>query len=897
MSSIQQRPSLPKAYNPKEVETRIYDSWIDGGYFTPKVDTAQSPFVIMMPPPNVTGELHLGHAITATVEDILVRWHRMRGIPTLWLPGKDHAGIATQWVVEQQLSKEGISRQSLGREKFIQKVWEWVSQYGNRIDQQHKALGASCDWSRLSFTLDPGPSKAVRTTFVNLYRKGLIYQGSRIINWCPRCSTALSDLEVEHEEVEGNLYYIRYPITNESGHITVATTRPETMFGDTAVAVHPDDPRYGNLVGKMVTLPIMKRQIPVIGDAVIEMEFGTGALKVTPGHDSVDFEIGQRHNLPTITVIGPDGSMTNDAGPYKGKERFEVRQAVVDKLQEDGFLEKTETYNHSIGHCQRCKAVVEPLVSLQWFMKVGHHYEKESIAGRAYRAVVDGQVRILPDRFAKIYLNWLENIRDWCISRQLWWGHRIPVWYCNDCHGITVDVEDVVQCIHCLSTTIHQDPDVLDTWFSSALWPHSTLGWPNNTDDLQYFYPSSVLETGYDILFFWVARMIMMGIENMGYPPFHTVFLHGLIRDTQGVKMSKTRGNVLDPLQLIDQFGTDALRFALTTGTAPGNDLRLGESKLESSRNFANKLWNSARFVIARLVETKEEPSPERSLPLQNRHDRWILSRLNNVIMQVNDTLLSYEIGEAQRIIYEFLWGDFCDWYIELAKIRLRKREDSSPIIVLSHVLERTLCLLHPFMPFITEELWQKLVTLLPKNPDITKSIMTASYPQTTSDYINTQSESEMQQIISTIRAIRNVRAQLGVDPTLHIEVHIQAGNSLQLLNDESETICALAKVQPLIIYAEPANVRDDNLVTVLVGDMVISLSLAQVVNLEEQRSRLASELDDCMSNLHRLKTLLSNSNFREKAPEEVVEREEGRLSILQDRENLLREILSQVPR
>ena len=895
MASTQQRSSIPKAYNPKEVEKRIYRSWMEGGYFTPKIDPSKRPFVIIMPPPNVTGELHLGHAITAAVEDVLTRWHRMLGEPTLWLPGKDHAGIATQWVVEQQLAREGTSRQQLGRERFIERVWEWVKQYGNTIDEQHKSLGASCDWSRLSFTLDPGPSKAVRTTFVNLYEKGLIYRGERIINWCPRCSTALSDLEVVHEEVQGNLYYIHYPLANDDGHITVATTRPETMLGDTAVAVHPDDPRYSQLIGKLATLPIIGRQIPIIGDEIIEKEFGTGALKVTPGHDPVDFDIGQRHHLPTVIVIGPDGLITDEAGPYQGQERFQARRGVVAQLEREGLLERTEPYSHSVGYCQRCNTVVEPLISLQWFMKVGHHNEPDSIAGRAYAAVRDEQVRIVPERFAKVYLNWLENIRDWCISRQLWWGHRIPVWYCDSCQGLTVETEDPVQCAHCRSGDIRQDPDVLDTWFSSALWPHSTLGWPDDTEDLRYFHPTSVMETGYDILFFWVARMIMMGIENTGQAPFHTVFLHGLIRDTQGVKMSKTRGNVLDPLQLIGQFGTDALRFALTTGTAPGNDLRLGEWKLESSRNFANKIWNSARYVMASLAKDSAA-SGWYSLPtLVHRQDRWIVSRLNQVIGQVSDALEAYEIGEAQRTIYEFLWGEFCDWYIEMAKIRLRKDEGPSPLPVLVHVLERTLRLLHPFMPFITEELWQRLVALLPKEGDLPQSIMIAPYPQTDSSRYDSQAEGEMQQLIVTIRAIRNVRAQLGVESGRNIEARIQPRGFRQPLQEESETVCTLARVEPLVLEDEVYSPSEDGLVTLLVGDMVVRLALAQVVDLKEQRDRLEHELRECTANLERLQGLLANPDFRAKAPDEVVEREEERLASLQERQDRLEEILSQL--
>ena len=690
---------IPRAYDPASVEQRIYQDWQDAGYFTPEIRPGRQPFVIIMPPPNVTGELHLGHALTATIEDALTRWRRMCGYDTLWLPGKDHAGIATQWVVERLLAEEGTNRHDLGREKFQERIWEWVGRYGNTIDEQHKRLGTSCDWTRLRFTLDPGPAKAVRTTFVNLYNKGLIYRHERIINWCPRCATALSDLEVEYQEQDGKLYYIRYPLSDGSGHITVATTRPESMLGDTGVAVHPEDPRYAAFVGKQATLPIMDRPIPIVGDEAIEMEFGTGALKVTPGHDVTDFEIGERHGLEIINVIGFDGNMTDLAGKYEGMERFDTRRAVAEELDGLGMLEKVEDYLHSVGHCQRCDSVVEPLISLQWFLNVGNHQDPDSIAGRAHAAVANGDITIVPDRFGRVYLNWLENIRDWCISRQLWWGHRIPVWYCDECNEIIASVDTPNACPTCNSEGLRQDEDVLDTWFSSGLWPHSTLGWPDDTEDFNYFYPTAVMETGYDILFFWVARMIMMGIENTGDIPFRTVYLHGLIRDANGDKMSKTRGNTMDPLELIDRYGTDALRFALSTGTAPGNDLRITEGKLEAARNFANKVWNAARFVITSF-EGQDDLAGWRDLPnLEHREDRWIVSLLDRVTADVNNSLATFELGEAQQKLYDFIWNDFCDWYIEMAKVRMRSGEGPSPRPVLAHVLERTLRLLHPFMP------------------------------------------------------------------------------------------------------------------------------------------------------------------------------------------------------
>ncbi len=905
---------IPKAYKAADVEGRIYRFWMDGGYFTPAAGEGKTPFVVIMPPPNVTGELHLGHAARGAVEDVLSRWHRMLGEPTLWLPGKDHAGIATQWVVEQQLAREGTGRQELGREKFLERVWEWVGKYGNTIDEQQKRLGASCDWSRLRFTLEPGPSRAVRTTFVNLYNDGLIYRGERIINWCPRCATALSDLEVEHEEQEGKLYLIRYSLASGDGHVTVATTRPETMLGDTGVAVHPDDPRYSGLVGAKAVLPIIGRAISIVADAVIDPEFGTGALKVTPGHDPVDFDIGKRHGLPAVTVIGPDGNITSEGGPYAGQERFQAREGVVRQLEEEGLLERTEEYSHSVGHCQRCKTVVEPLVSLQWFMDVGRHDDPGSIAGRAYRSVAEGRIRILPERFTRVYLNWLENIRDWCISRQLWWGHRIPVWYCDGCQGLTVAVEDPSRCDHCGSDDLSQDPDVLDTWFSSALWPHSTLGWPDDTEDMRSFYPrpdfdpavegydSFVMETGYDILFFWVARMIMMGLVNTGREPFHTVFLSGLIRDTQGVKMSKTKGNVLDPLQVIDQFGTDALRFSLTTGTAPGNDLRLGESKLESSRNFANKLWNAARFVMTSLE--KAEPSTLAGwYELRDtggsghtpRQDRWILHSLNQTVVAINDYIKRYELGEAQRVLYEFLWGELCDWYIEMAKVRLRQG-DTRPLRVLAHVLERTLRLLHPFMPFITEEIWQNLLHRLPREGDLPESIMVAAYPQGDSSRVDGPAEREVRTMINMIRAVRNVRAQLRIPPGQSIEALVQADGLMEAVEEEAPAISTLARIEPLRILADAEGRQHQGQEVVLVIDpLVVRLPIADVVDLSTERARLGKELEECVANLERVQGLLSNGDFASRAPEEVVEREQERLRSLQEHRERLEEVLSQL--
>ena len=888
---------IPKAYNAADVEGRIYGFWMEQGYFTPTPASDRQPFTIIMPPPNVTGELHLGHSLEKAIEDALVRWRRMSGDPTLWLPGTDHAGIATHWVMEQQLAKEGTSRQELGREKFLELVWENVGKYGGIIHEQSRRLGISADWTRLRFTLDPGPSKAVRTTFVNLYNKGLIYRHERIINWCPRCATALSDLEVNYQEQDGKLYHIRYPMEDDpSAHITVATTRPETMLGDTGVAVNPEDPRYQHLLGRQATLPIIGRSLPVVGDAAVSPEFGTGALKVTPGHDLLDFDIGQRHQLDIVTVIGLDGNITEAAGKYIGMERFAARLEVVTELESLELLEKVEDYRHAVGHCQRCDSVVEPLISLQWFVNVGHHDQPESIAGRAHAAVAKGHIRLVPERFTKVYLNWLENIRDWCISRQLWWGHRIPVWYCDDCGRLTVAMEDPTQCAGCQSHSLQQDPDVLDTWFSSALWPHSTLGWPEHTEDFQRFYPTTVMETGYDILFFWVARMIMMGIENTGQAPFHTVFLHGMVRDAHGAKMSKTRGNIIDPLEVIDRYGTDALRFALTTGTAPGNDLRLTEGKLEAARNFANKVWNAARYVITSL-EGKAGLANWYELPAtEHREDRWIVSRLNRVIAQVNQSLENFELGEAQQKLYDFIWSDFCDWYIEMAKIRLRSGVGPSPLPVLAHVLERTLRLLHPFMPFITEEIWRNLLARLPREGNPPQSIMIAPYPQADTTRQDVRAEEEISLVTQAIRAVRNTRAQLRIPANQFLEAFVETNGLQTTIEEEAEVIRALSRVEPLrIVSGGSGPAGRPKGVTLVVNPLVVRLPLEGVVDLAAEQGRLREELEACLNNLKRVEALVSNPDFRAKARPDVVEKEEERLRSLGERKQRLEEILAQL--
>ena len=888
---------IPSVYNAADVERRIYESWMAKDYFKAVRDPNATPYTIIMPPPNVTGELHLGHALEKALEDALVRWRRMSGVPTLWLPGTDHAGIATQWAVERPLAEAGRDRHELGREKYLELVWEHVEKYGGIIHEQSRRLGISADSSRHKFTLDPGPVKAVRTTFVNLYNKGLIYRHERMINWCIRCATALSDLEVNHEEQDGQLYHIHYPSADDStSHITVATTRPETMLGDTGVAVHPDDPRYRELVGKQAVLPIMGRSIPIVGDEAIAQDFGTGALKVTPGHDMTDFEIGQRHGLEIVTVIGLDGNMTEAAGKYSGKERFEVRKEVVAELENLGLLEKVEDYRHSVGHCQRCDSVVEPLISLQWFVNVGHHDQPDSIAGHAYAAVGQGDITLVPERFTRVYLNWLENIRDWCISRQLWWGHRIPVWYCQDCGQMISSMDDPTNCSSCGSSKLEQDPDVLDTWFSSGLWPHSTLGWPEETEDFKYFYPTTVLETGYDILFFWVARMIMMGIENTGEVPFRTVFLHGLIRDASGAKMSKTRGNTMDPLELIEKYGTDALRFALTTGTAPGNDLRFTEARLEAARNFANKVWNASRFVLT-SIQGKDGLGGWFDLPApEHREDRWIISRLNRTIESVNKSLEAFELGEAQQKLYDFIWNDYCDWYIEMAKIRLRSGATPSPLPVLAHVLERTLRLLHPFMPFITEEIWQNLMERLPREGGLAESIMVSPYPIADSRLQDEKAEGEISLVMQAIRAVRNTRAQLQIPANEYLEAIVDANGLQSTIEEESELIRNLSRVDPLtVVSGDEETANQPRGITLVVNPLVVRLPLEGVVDISAEAERLRGELADCESNLTRVGKLVANPNFRAKAKPEVVETEEERLKSLEERQQRLKEILEQL--
>jgi len=876
----QRLSDIPKAYDPQKVETRWYQYWLEKGYFAPKTDHQKRPFVIIMPPPNVTGELHLGHALTATLEDLMIRWHRMRGEPTLWLPGVDHAGIATQFVVEQTLRGEGLTRHDLGRDKFLERVWRWIERYRGTISDQHKRLGVSCDWSREVFTMDEGPSRAVRTTFVHLYEKGLIYRGERIINWCPRCTTALSDLEVEHEETEGHLYYVKYKLADEDGFITVATTRPETILGDTAVAVNPDDDRYKGTIGKRATLPAIGRVIPIIADDAVDPTFGTGAVKITPAHDPVDFEVGQKHGLGSVDILNTDGTMNQNAGPYAGLDRFACRRAILADLDRDGLLVDIKPHLHSVGHCCRCHTAVEPWVSKQWFVKIA------PLAVPAIDAVVDGRIRIIPERFAKVYLNWLENIRDWCISRQLWWGHRIPVWYCKTCGEITVAVDEPTTCSHCTSSEIVQDPDVLDTWFSSGLWPHSTLGWPDDTEDLRYFYPTSVMETGYDILFFWVARMIMMGLENTGDIPFHTVYLHGLIRDEAGEKMSKVKGNVINPLDAIEQYGTDALRFALSTGTSPGNDIRLSSHRLEAARNFANKLWNAARFVIGNLEAKVSFARIERDLlPLE---DRWILSRLSHLVNAVNQLMADFQFGEAERQIHDFLWGEFCDWYIEMAKLRLH--EEPSPMPVVACVLETSLRLLHPFMPFITEEIWQNLKARL--DEDMAESIMIAPYPTADEGDGDIEAEKQMELVIDIVRAIRNERTEFKVEPSRFIEALVVAHAAEPAIQSQARAIETLARVRPFTLIAA-GDPRPERAKTLVLGEAEVILPMAGMVDIGAERQRLEREIETNEADITRLEARLKDDRFLSKAPSHVVDRERDRLQDYQAKGEKLRQRLS----
>ena len=879
---------MPKAYEPQKAESKWYQFWLDKGYFRAEVDPEKKPFVVIMPLPNVTGGLHMGHVCFLTPEDVMTRWHRMKGDSALWLPGIDHAGIAAQVVVEKQLAEEGTNRHEMGREKFLERMYDWAQECRRTITKQEQRVGSSCDWSRERFTLEEGPSRAVRTAFVRLYEKGLIYRGERIINWCPRCATALSDLETDHKDIQGNLYYVRYPLEGSKEFITVATTRPETILGDTAVAVNPGDGRFKGMVGKKVILPAVKRVIPIIADEAVDPEFGTGAVKITPAHDPVDFEVAQRHNLPLVNILNPDVTMNESAGKYVGLDRFKCREAILADLERDGQLVKIEPYGHSVGHCMRCQTVIEPIASQQWFVNT------RPLAGPAIEAVQAGRISIIPERFTKVYLNWMENIRDWCISRQLWWGHRIPVWYCRGCGGITVSVDEPKACAKCGSANIEQDPDVLDTWFSSALWTHSTLGWPDDTEDLGYFYPTTVMETGYDIIFFWVARMIMMGLEDTGDIPFSTVYLHGLLRDEKGEKMSKVRGNVLDPLDTMDKYGTDALRFALTNDISPGNDINLTASRLEAGRNFANKLWNATRFVVRSLGTGGGELKIQQNLlPVE---DRWILSRLSGTIANVTRLMENFQFGEALRQLHDFLWGEFCDWYIEFAKIRLGSKEEPSPVPVLVHVLETSLRLLHPFMPFVTEELWQNLRKRLPADWAETESIMIAAYPAADEKAVDPPAERVMEAVIEVIHAIRNARAEHKVESGRWVEAQVCAGELTPAIAVYSPAIETLAKARPVSFFKSREEVPPgDNVLALVLKSSEVVIPMESMVDLKAERKRLEQEIAQTGAEVARLEARLKDKAFLTKAPPAVVAKERDNLNARKDRLERLKQSLDRL--
>jgi valyl-tRNA synthetase len=850
------RKELPKVYDPKDVEPRIYQMWMDNHCFRAEPDPKKKPFSIVMPPPNVTGQLHMGHAMDATLQDILTRFKRMQGYSALWLPGYDHAGIATQIKVEENLRKEeGLTRYDLGREKFLERVWAWKEKYGSRIVEQQKKLGASCDWSRSRFTMDDGCSEAVRETFCELYDKGMIYKGSRIINWCPHCLTALSDAEVEYVDKPGHLWYIRYPLTDGSGDLVVATTRPETMMGDTGVAVNPADERFKDLVGKTCILPIMNREIPIVADDYVELGFGTGAVKMTPAHDPNDFEVGLRHNLDTIRVIADNGTINENGGKYEGMDRYECRKAIVADLEEQGYLVKTEEYSHNVGTCYRCHNDVEPLISAQWFVKM------KPLAKEAIRVVEDGTIKFVPERFTKTYLNWMENVHDWCISRQLWWGHQIPAWYCDECGHINVGRTDPTKCEKCGCTHLTRDPDVLDTWFSSALWPFSTMGWPDqNAADLNYWYPTSVLVTGYDIIFFWVARMIFSGMEQMKKEPFHIVLIHGLVRDNQGRKMSKSLGNGIDPLEMVDQYGADALRFNLITGNSPGNDMRFFTEKCEAMRNFANKIWNASRYVMMNLTVDKVE-LPEK-LELE---DKWVLSKLNTLIQEVTDNLETYELGVASAKIYDFIWDTYCDWYIELTKTRLYGENEQDKLAaqnVLCYVLTEILKLLHPFMPYLTEEIWQAL----PHEGDF---LISAQWPVYREEFAFAAEETAMEAVKDAITAVRARRAEMNVPPSKKAKMVIVAKNPT-IYQQGSHFITRLAYASEVTVTEQtPADLT--GMVSVVTHDANVYMPLAELVDLEKERERIAKEIEKAQQNLTRLEAKLSNAGFTAKAPEAVV--------------------------
>ena len=861
---------LEKMYNPREFEDRIYKFWEDGGYFSPTIDPDKKPYTIVMPPPNITGQLHMGHAVDNTLQDILARWKRMQGYCTLWLPGTDHASIATEAKIVDAMKAEGLTKEEIGREKFLERAWDWKRQYGGRIVEQLKKMGSSCDWTRERFTMDEGCSEAVQTVFMKLYEKGLIYRGERIINWCPHCKTSISDVEVEYEDQAGSFWHIRYPFKDGSGYLELATTRPETLLGDTAVAVNPEDDRYAEMVGKTLVLPLVGREIPVVADEYVEKDFGTGVVKITPAHDPNDFEVGLRHNLPVICVLTDDAKITGDYPKYAGMDRYEARKAIVKDLEEQGYLVKTEAYTHNVGTCQRCHTTVEPKVSKQWFVAM------KALAEPAIKAVREKEIRFIPERFEKQYFHWMENIRDWCISRQLWWGHRIPAYYCDDCGEIIVSREAPV-CPKC-GKPMRQDPDTLDTWFSSALWPFSTLGWPEKTEDLAYFYPTSALVTGYDIITFWVSRMIFSGLEYMGEKPFSDVFIHGLVRDSEGRKMSKSLGNGIDPLQVIEEYGADALRFMLASGISPGNDMRYIDEKVKAARNFANKLWNATRFILMNLSGEVTKPELPAELLME---DRWVVSQYNRLAKEVNENLEKYELGVAAQKIYDFLWDVLCDWYIEISKARLQEGGEASLNAqkVLVYVLANTLKLLHPFMPFITEEIWQSI-------PNDCETIMMAHFPEYKPELDFADDEREFTRIMDAIKAIRNVRAEKNVPPSKKANIFIET--------EYEDTFRKGASFFERLASASAVNVGAgftvENAALAVTDSCKVFLPMGELTDKEKELARLGKEKESCEKDIAIISGKLNNASFVERAPEKVVNAEREKLARARERMNKILE-------
>ena len=866
---------LAKTYDPQSVEDRLYKFWVDGGFFHAEIDPEKEPYTIVIPPPNITGQLHMGHALDNTLQDILIRFRRMQGRATLWLPGTDHASIATEAKIVAAMAEEGLKKEHLGREKFLERAWDWKRTYGGRIVEQLKKLGSSCDWDRERFTLDEGCNKAVNEVFVRLYEKGLIYRGEKIINWCPTCLTSISEAEVEYEDQAGHFWHIRYPFADGSGYMNIATTRPETLLGDTALAVNPNDERYKDVVGKTVILPLVKREIPVVADDYVEMDFGTGVVKITPAHDPNDFEVGLRHNLPVINVMTDDAKITDEYPKYAGMDRYEARKAIVADLEAEGALIEVEDYSHNVGACYRCHTTVEPRVSKQWFVKM------EPLAKPAIKAVRDGEVKFIPERFDKIYYNWMENIKDWCISRQLWWGHRIPAWYCADCGETIVAKEEPTVCPKCGCTHLDRDEDTLDTWFSSALWPFSTLGWPESTEDLKYFYPTNTLVTGYDIIFFWVARMIFSALEYTGEVPFDTVLIHGIVRDAQGRKMSKSLGNGVDPLLEIEKYGADALRFSLATGNSPGNDMRYIPEKVESSRNFANKLWNASRFILMNLPEDQKAPYLPDDLSLE---DKWVLSKYNNLVKDVTENLDKFEIGVAVQKLYDFIWDIFCDWYIELSKVRLNSEDEKAADTaraVLVYVMTGMLQLLHPFMPFITEEIWQSL-------PHEGESIMISKWPEYSKDLEFTAEEAEFERIVKGIRAIRVRRNEMNVPPSRKANVIIES-----TYGDTFESGAVFFK---RLAYASEVEINvanvDPSAVTIITDDAKIYMPLGDLIDFEAERARLNKERDAALKDIQFVENKLNNPGFVSKAPEKVVAEQRKNLEIYKEKLSMVEERL-----